>query len=692
MLTGLTLVSSILKRVRDSLFRFALIGTVLVCLPGGGEKAAADPLIDHVWTDKAQYHCGDTVTVSVRLKNETGMTWRGYVIVNPTHLGHSLGIPPRQLVTLPAGNTQTLTFDLSVDSAADRGYLAEVMCSSIGGGGVIETSSTAFDFSSDWTKFPRYGFLTQFNEPAVASDLIDPLRDYKINVIQYYDWMDEHHIPYRSGHDYWQDLAARSPWVSKAKLNELIALGHSYNISAMAYNLMFGAYADYQSNSDVDISWGAFVSTTGELQEPTLAEQDRHEINVSGWETPRLYLFNPGNQGWRSWMAQKFQLVYSNIFFDGWHIDTLGDRGQLYDFDGEPFDLANEYPGFVNYMRGQLGANRRLVVNTVSNYGLSQVAQNADVDAVYSELWDGAMEDEFFDLGMILNTIRGYTTKSSVIAGYVNHTTAKSYSSSSPGMFNEPSVLLADAAIFAHGGWHIELGDGLNMLCNEYYPNRNLLMSESTKERLLDYYNFAVAYENLLRDEIVDGNLRIDYDAGGSTPSGYVGAAGEVWKISKYRGSLDCTASYEIAHLINLQSAGSTVWRDPDSLSTAPTEILNKPVRLYYNGGEGDFNVWYASPDVNGGQAVQVTSYTDAFDAVEGKRYIAFTLPRLEYWTMVWLERAVEGHIHDLRDFADFQLCNGSVAGECAKFDFDGNGVLDAGDLEKIDCFLTGPR
>ena len=36
--------------------------------------------------------------------------------------------------------------------------------------------------------------------------------------------------------------------------------------------------------------------------------------------------------------------------------------------------------------------------------------------------------------------------------------------------FNPPSVLLADATIFAAGAGHIELGDGSRMLSSEYFP------------------------------------------------------------------------------------------------------------------------------------------------------------------------------------------------------------------------------
>jgi dextranase len=611
-----------------------LISLLAIVLMIAATAAQAGPLINSVWTDKAQYRTWQNVNVYVKIKNTTGSTWSGNVGVYPRHLGINLSKDQHKYVSLANNATQTLTYTFSMNSANDRGYLAEIWCWK-DGGGATDMGSTSFDFSGDWRKFPRYGYLTQFHDNVSASALIDPMRQYKINAIQYYDWADSHHIQYISGFQYWQDIAARSPWVSKVKLNELINRGHGYNMSAMAYQLMFGAYDNYW-NEGVQISWGAFTSWKSGQYDPS--DQDRHELSIAGWETARIYLFNPASQGWRDWMADEFQIVFNNFGFDGWHIDTLGDRGTLYDWNKNSFSLDNTYAGFVNDMRNQLGS-KHLVVNTVSNYGEWQIAQNSSADIVYSELWTESDEDDFYDLSVILNNIQNQTSKSAVIAGYMNYDRAKSYSDSSPGQFKEASILLADAAIFASGGWHIELGDGTNLLSNEYFPSRKLVMPTTLKAKLLNYYDFAVAYENLLRDNVWDGNKRVDYDLGGSIPSGYDATANRVWKMAKWRNGYGGVNYYDIAHLINLRSCSHTKWRDPAGNFNPPTEITNKKVRLYYDNDWGASRVWYASPDYDGGKANEVTSYTRAYDSGEGKWYVEFTLPRLKYWTMVWLER-----------------------------------------------------
>ncbi len=73
--------------------------------------------------------------------------------------------------------------------------------------------------------------------------------------------------------------------------------------------------------------------------------------------------------------------------------------------------------------------------------------------------------------------------------------------------------------------------------------------------------------------------------------------------------------------------------------AVAPEPILDTRVRLSYEGPWGDSRVWYASPDADGGRAHEVTDSVRAFDAADGRRDVEFTLARLGYWTVVWLER-----------------------------------------------------
>ena len=55
--------------------------------------------------------------------------------------------------------------------------------------------SIAVDVSSDWTKFPRYGFLSSYGKNEPIEKNIDFMNRCHINGIQFYDWMYDHHKP-----------------------------------------------------------------------------------------------------------------------------------------------------------------------------------------------------------------------------------------------------------------------------------------------------------------------------------------------------------------------------------------------------------------------------------------------------------------------------------------------------------------
>src|SRR5690606_26271250 len=133
------------------------------------------------------------------------------------------------------------------------------------------------------------------------------------------------------------------------------------------------------------------------------------------------------------------------------------------------------------------------VMNAVTQYGQESSIAKSGVDVLYTEVWDPYQA--FDDLAGILHANSRYSgcQKNSVLAAYVNYGR-----SSQTGFVNEPGVLLANAVIFANGGAHLEIGE--HYLANEYFPNNNLQLKGTTKDKLIGYYDFMVAYQNLLRD------------------------------------------------------------------------------------------------------------------------------------------------------------------------------------------------
>ncbi|WLR55662.1 glycoside hydrolase family 66 protein [Mesobacillus subterraneus] len=124
-----------------------------------------------------------------------------------------------------------------------RGYLVEVKFFTED---EVQTETIAVDVSSDWSKFPRYGFLSSFNKMPYEKleKIISTLNRYHLNGLQFYDWHYEHQQPVKlnsgSPASHWQDVANRE--IALQTLNHYIALAHDRNMEAMAYNLLYGSF------------------------------------------------------------------------------------------------------------------------------------------------------------------------------------------------------------------------------------------------------------------------------------------------------------------------------------------------------------------------------------------------------------------------------------------------------------------
>ena len=191
--------------------------------------------------------------------------------------------------------------------------------------------------------------------------------------------------------------------------------------------------------------------------------------------------------------------------------------------------------------------------------------------------------------------------------------------SKNAGFVNEPGVLLTNAVIFAFGGAHLEIGK--HYLANEYFPNKNLQMKADLKKALITYYDFLVAYQNLLRD-------------GGSYTSAQVTAENATiaaWPAAKDKvAALTKTVNgKDIVHLINFNGVTSMDWRDTNGTQKKPTTVTDLKTTVAVTAQPK--KVWFASPDLFGGapRAVEFTY---------NNNQITFTLPSLSYWDMVVIE------------------------------------------------------
>ncbi len=600
-------------------FRFPrrLAAVALLAAACFAGTAMARPFIQNVNTDKSRYNrsFGETPTIYVDITNNLGWNFGGPVTMTIRHLGAQLHTAS-QTVYVNNGSSTSISFAWTPPTTDYRGYLVEISATSVST--VIDTFNSAIDCSSDWAKFPRYGYVAKFGDYDNLGGCMWQLKNFHINGIQFYDWGWKHHLPAPpNGWTWWQDIANR--WISRQKVNDGISAAHNYGMVAMAYALMNGSYDNYWSDgSGVQLAWGAY---TNNYHPSSYTPYDQLQWGMpGGWATPRLYLFNPANTNWKNHIFGQMGQVFSQFGFDGWHIDTLGYPGQTYTWEANPITAVDTLPNFYNAAKTAL--DKKLVFNPVGMWGVNKVAENAgSLDIFYNELWDDAECDDYQDILTLTDTIRSKTSKAIVFAAYMN----RAYAQSQSGLFNEPSVRLANATFFANGASHIELGDYVQMLSTEYFAYTGLVMSQSLYDAMRNYYSFLVAYQNLLRDGTITGTGDIYTGLSDS----YSAVAGKVWKISKKQGS------NFIAHLINLENNWSTKWRANNADYVAPDRFYNFLMKIYYTGSlSGNAKVWVASPDRNNGSAQQL-SYTAGADGAG--TYVQFTVPELYYWNMVWL-------------------------------------------------------
>jgi dextranase len=488
-----------------------------------------------------------------------------------------------------------------------RGYMAEVYALENN----VETiyATIAVDVSSDWTRFPRYGFLTDYSQfsDEELNKVIDNLNRHHINGLQFYDWHNKHHMPLPvSGSipaSKWKDIINRDVYFSTVE--GYITCAHNRNMKAMFYNLIYGAWKDAELDG-VQKEWYVYNDNTH-------TNRDFHSLPTPPFLS-NIYLLDPSNTDWQKYLINQDRIVYEHLNFDGFHMDQLGNRGNRYTYDGSFLNLSQTYQSFIEADKADQ-PEKYSVMNAVNQYGQEGIAA-APTNFLYTEVWDPF--DTYADLANLIkqNNVLGNQSKNSVLAAYVNYDLADE-----KGYFNTASVLMTNAVIFAFGGAHLELGE--HMLAKEYFPNDNLAMKTDLQIALVSYYDFLVAYQNLLRDggsfNTVDAKS-LDHKMTLATWPAVKGFVAIVGKQLENK---------QVIHFINFTDSSTDMWRDNEGIQVIPAMIKDAKVEL--TSTETIKNITVASPDIIGGASRSIH-----FIQVENKIY--FTLPELKYWSMVVME------------------------------------------------------
>lgn len=499
------------------------------------------------------------------------------------------------------------SWDWTAPQTDYTGYMADIYTDD-GNNRQTLYATIGIDVSSDWVRFPRYGFIASYGSDKTAdviSSEFELLNRCHINGLQFYDWQYKHQWPLGGTPgallDNYKDIANRDVYTSVVK--NYISEAHSKGMKAMFYNLCFGVLDDAAADGVKD-SWRIYTDASH-------SNNDHHQL-PSDWKS-NIYLVDPANTSWQSYLADRNDDVYRALDFDGFHIDQLGDRGTVYDYFGSQINLPNGYASFIKEMK-ERQPDKRLVMNAVSNYGSEKIVSTGCTDFMYSELWDG--ESTFASLHDILAPNRAYSggKLNQVYAAYMDYGHKKAE-------FNTPGVLLTDAVMFALGASHLELGDG-HMLSSEYFPYSDVKMSDELKSKIVSYYDFLTAYQNLLRD---GGNETVSDLATSKTDvsiNAWPPVLGGVTSYSKQVGDK------RVINLLNFRQANSLSWRDMDGTMPEPEAIDNMTLRLRTKNVK---RLWVASPDRLGG-APEELQFRQEGD------FVVFTVPQLKYWTMIVAE------------------------------------------------------
>ncbi|MBC7249534.1 MAG: hypothetical protein H5T62_04555 [Anaerolineae bacterium] len=547
------------------------------------------------YPDKATYKPGETVEFLITLANVMTQPISVDTVVSVKHLREEVA-QLAQSVDLSPGTQQTLRLSWCPPGDAPKGYGVDLSVRDKSGQ-TVAVGHTALDVLEHWTQAPRYGFLTDFApRRADADETMAWLVRYHINGLQLYDWM-YRHDEYLTNQEPYHDPLGRT--LSRRTVEALIDAAHARNIAAMPYTAIYGASIPF-------------------------FEQHRDWALYKADGSPHLFgdnflaIMNPDpTSPWTAHLMRQFTTILEQTDFDGIHLDQYGDPKIAYDATGKQVDLAQAIPGFINLVQETATATRPdavVVFNCVNNWPIETVAPTRQ-NFVYIEVWPP--HTLYKDLHTLIVEAQALSGgKPVVLAAYIDPLRAR-------------NVRLADAVIFASGGYHIELGEQNGMLADAYFPQYKPMNNELA-EVMRRYYDFAVRYENVLALDTHDataayqGKVIVE-----GINSDAERAYNKIWPIVREKGD-----EFIALNLINLLELGSPEWNG--LLLTDPPLQENLQVRLYTERPVS--HVWWATPD-DDNPASQVLDFSRGRD---GKgEYIAFQVPSLAYWDLIVLDCGV---------------------------------------------------
>ena len=540
-------------------------------------------------TDKACYAPGESVVFSL-----SQMPGASAVMVRYRHMGETI---EEHVLSSTQWTWRPPTQDY-------RGYLVDLYV------GDSVYASVAVDVSSTPEKFVRNGFLSAYGNLSQKEimTVVNSLNRFHINYVQFQDWHWKHHRPLAgtttSPMDVWTDIISRNCY--RSTVDAYITAAHERNMKCLFYNLLYGALNDAHEDG-VSRDW--YIFSDRQHNTPVF-----HPLS-SPFKSA-IYVVNPNNKAWQTYLGERNNDVYQVFDFDGWQIDQLGPQGNVYDYNGNSISLIDGFAPMIEYSK-QLQPEKRLVMNAVGQYGQDKISKTP-VDFLYTEVWDKPTNRGYTVLSDVIT--KNYTLsggKATVLAAYMDY----NHGIKGRGYFNTSGVLMTTAAAHAWGGTILQMGE--HMLCNEYFPNSNLSMHGDLYRAMIAYYDFITAYENLLRDGGEWFGVDVESMDKQCVFNQWPAVKGQVATVGKAQEGRD------IIHLLSYRNAVHLDWCDTNANQGEPDLLTDLSVRLPAK--MQPVHVYVATPDANFSVAQELD-----FDYADGM--LTLTIPSLKYWTMLWVE------------------------------------------------------
>ncbi|PTX61322.1 dextranase [Melghirimyces profundicolus] len=423
-----------------SLVFTSMLTPITITESRANKKKLPDEPIQAFLVDKARYKPGEKVKMSLLF--DSSVEWKGKLHLEVHHLNEKIA-EGKKLIRIN-DDVKGLEIEWTPPSQDFRGYIVKANIE-----GSDQQLTAAIDVSSDWTRFPRYGYTTDFPQESEAESdkkMKQLTQEYYLNGFQFYDWMWRHDVSVYSKTDSngnpildekgnfisekiesdtsYDDLLGRKLYPLTVK--QQIQASQKYNAAAMAYQMNYAARENYEAFG-VKKEWGLYKKNTP-FPDP---DPDRYQEGFFfDWVQPptALYLQDPGHPEWQKYITKQFNRGVNEFGFDGMHLDQWGwsDSDYLYSYDGEKRYFSKDYDSLIEAVKESLVQNNEqksfVTFNMVGgNTGYQDVTSpSTKTDFDYSEIWQD--KDHYRDLLKVVEDTRAKNGgKAVVIAGYMNY-------------------------------------------------------------------------------------------------------------------------------------------------------------------------------------------------------------------------------------------------------------------------------